>query len=85
MPTRRFRAALALIILTVVTAPLGAQAPAASAGYQVPPKVIVDILDAAPTPSLVLASDGHLIALLERKSMPALATTTASVAVVSPR
>lgn len=73
MPTRRFRSALALIILTVVTAPLGAQAPAASAGYQVPPKVIVDILDAAPTPTLIVAPNRRMVALLERKSMPALA------------
>ncbi|HSB09615.1 MAG TPA: prolyl oligopeptidase family serine peptidase [Blastocatellia bacterium] len=42
-------------------------------GYLMPPKVIVDILDAPPTPSVVVAPDRRTIALLERRSMPTIA------------
>jgi dipeptidyl aminopeptidase/acylaminoacyl peptidase len=42
-------------------------------GYLVPPKVIVDMLDAPPTPSVIVAPDRRAIALLERRSMPTIA------------
>src|SRR4029078_13062195 len=42
-------------------------------GYLVPPKVIVDILDAPPTPSVIVAPDRRTIALLARRSMPTIA------------
>ena len=38
--------------------------------YQTPPKAIVDILDAAPTPTVLLSPDRTVVALLERRSMP---------------
>src|SRR3954464_10759041 len=41
--------------------------------YQLPPKVVVDILDAAPTPVVLLSPDRATIALLERRSMPTIA------------
>ncbi|HYT65377.1 MAG TPA: prolyl oligopeptidase family serine peptidase [Vicinamibacterales bacterium] len=41
--------------------------------YQLPPKVIVDILDTAPTPTVVLSPNRQAIALLERRSMPTIA------------
>lgn len=43
------------------------------AQYQLPPKEIVDILDAAPLPTAVASPTGHVIALLERASMPSIA------------
>jgi dipeptidyl aminopeptidase/acylaminoacyl peptidase len=41
--------------------------------YLMPPKVIVDILDAPPTPSVVVAPDRRAVALLDRRSMPTIA------------
>jgi dipeptidyl aminopeptidase/acylaminoacyl peptidase len=55
------------------TAGLRAQSSPTTQGYLVPPKVIVDILDAAPTPAVTVAPDRKMIALLERKSMPGIA------------
>ena len=37
--------------------------------YQLPPRAVVDILDAAPTPIVLLSPDRQTIALLERRSM----------------
>jgi len=51
-----------------------AQSPAKSAsGYLMPPKVIVDMLDAPPTPGVSIAPDRRTVALLARRSMPTLA------------
>jgi dipeptidyl aminopeptidase/acylaminoacyl peptidase len=52
---------------------LAAQAAAPGPGYLLPPKVIVDILDAAPTPAVIVAPNRQMVALLERKSMPSVA------------
>ena len=79
MPTSRPRAALALMTVTVLTAVLAAQPTPAPAGYQLPPKVIVDILDAAPTPAVVIAPTRQMVALLERTSMPSLADLAAPI------
>ena len=57
-------------------ASLGAQqAPQTSAasGYLLPPKVIVDMLDAAPPPTAEVSPARDVIALLERASMPSIA------------
>ena len=40
--------------------------------YLTPPRVIVDILDAPPTPGVIVSPDRHTIALLDRRSMPAI-------------
>src|SRR5712691_5569542 len=42
-------------------------------GYLMPPKVIVDMLDAPATPGVVVSQDHRTIALLERRSMPTIA------------
>jgi dipeptidyl aminopeptidase/acylaminoacyl peptidase len=67
------RVALAFAAAVCVTAVLGAQSSPAASGYSVPPKVIVDILDAAPTPTVIVAPNRRMVALLERRSMPAIA------------
>jgi dipeptidyl aminopeptidase/acylaminoacyl peptidase len=45
----------------------------AVSGYLTPPKVIVDILDAPPTPGVVVGPDRRTVALLHRRSMPTIA------------
>jgi dipeptidyl aminopeptidase/acylaminoacyl peptidase len=52
---------------------------APAAGYLTPPKVIVDILDAPPTPSVTVSPDRHSIALLSRRSMPTIAELAAPI------
>jgi dipeptidyl aminopeptidase/acylaminoacyl peptidase len=73
MSMPRTRVALACVTFTVVTTGLGAQSSPSSSGYQLPPKVIVDILDAAPTPTVIVAPNRQVIALLARRSMPSIA------------
>jgi dipeptidyl aminopeptidase/acylaminoacyl peptidase len=69
------RTTLALVAATCVSAVVLAEQPqpAAPSGYLLPPKAIVDILDAAPPPSVFLSPTGDAMAVLERDSMPALA------------
>ena len=71
--TLAFAAALAVVPLAVPHGQTRPQARPAASSYLTPPKVIVDILDAAPLPSVVVAPDRHRIALLERHSMPTIA------------
>jgi dipeptidyl aminopeptidase/acylaminoacyl peptidase len=61
--------------LFVVCALLAALVPFASAQepYKVPPKEVVDIVDAPPTPSVSMSPDGGTMALVERESMPSIA------------
>ena len=67
--TRRILASIAILAFA-----LGLPGNAAAqAKYQLPPKAIVDILDAAPLPSVALSPSRQQIALLERVSMPAIA------------
>ena len=56
-----------LAICLVATAEFG------FAQYQLPPKEIVDILDAPPLPTAAVSPSGQVIALLERTSMPTIA------------
>jgi dipeptidyl aminopeptidase/acylaminoacyl peptidase len=67
---------LALAVIASAITVLDAQSASqqsASAGYLLPPKVIVDILDAPPTPSVVVGPNRRMLALLERRSMPTIA------------
>jgi dipeptidyl aminopeptidase/acylaminoacyl peptidase len=59
-------------LATLTLLVLGA-AHAAVAQYQLPPKEIVDILDAAPLPTAAVSPARDVIALLERASMPPVA------------
>ncbi len=45
----------------------------AQARYQVPPKAIVDILDAAPLPTVAVSPSRQVLAVLERAGMPTIA------------
>lgn len=67
----RFMASfLALLCASLVSgAPMHAQTTAAPA-YLLPPKVIIDILDAAPLPNIIVSPARDHAVLLERHSMP---------------
>jgi dipeptidyl aminopeptidase/acylaminoacyl peptidase len=64
-------AALACVFAVAGGAPAAAQQ--LEAGYQLPPKVIIDILDAPPPPTAVMSPTRQTMALLERTSMPRIA------------
>jgi hypothetical protein len=64
MSRRSSRLMLAFAAAAAATAGLRAQPSPSPAGYLVPPKVIVDILDAAPTPTVTVATNGKMVALL---------------------
>ena len=65
-------AAVAFAAFAVLPTSPGAQS-ASSSGYQLPPKVIVDILDAAPTPTVIVAPNRQMLAMIERRSMLSIA------------
>jgi dipeptidyl aminopeptidase/acylaminoacyl peptidase len=68
MSSHSTRSAVSLAAIAVLATSLGAQSPSSS-GYQLPPKDIVDILDAAPTPTVTVAPNRQMVAMLERRSM----------------
>jgi len=49
------------------------QPPQIEAGYQLPPRVIVDILDAPPPPTAIVSPTNQIMAVLERTNMPRIA------------
>src|SRR4029453_4832108 len=70
----RFRlAAFALIVSAMPSLVLAQSQSPAQSGYLLPPKVIVDMLDAPPPPTAEVSPARDVIALLERASMPTIA------------
>ena len=67
------RKVLVLVAVGCLSSAVLAQSPAPAPGYLVPPKAIVDVLDAAPPPTVELSPSGHAMAVLERASMPSIA------------
>ena len=70
------RTLLLVLLIVALCAPAGLraqQSPQVEAGYQLPPKVIVEILDAPPPPTAVVSPTHQIMALLERTSMPKIA------------
>jgi len=69
------RIVFALVTAAALAAPAAAQTapPLAGSGYQLPPKVVVDILDAPPLPTAAISPTRQTVALLERASMPTIA------------
>jgi dipeptidyl aminopeptidase/acylaminoacyl peptidase len=65
---RMVRIALVVVLALGVLPFLPAQEP-----YKVPPKEVVDIVDAAPTPMVSMSPAGDTMALIERESMPSIA------------
>ena len=67
---------MSALLLAVLLAPalaLAQQPGVLETGYQLPPKAIVDILDAPPTPMAVISPAQNVMALLDRASMPKIA------------
>ena len=73
MRMRKLGFAAALVIVAATVYQAQTRQPGAKSGYLMPPQVVVDILDAPPTPSVVLAPDHRTVALLSRRSMPSVA------------
>jgi dipeptidyl aminopeptidase/acylaminoacyl peptidase len=71
--TMRRISTIALVSIVVAGTWLSAQTQPATTGYQLPPKAIVDILDAPPPPTVELSPTRDVVALLERASMPTIA------------
>ncbi|MDP1571412.1 MAG: prolyl oligopeptidase family serine peptidase [Vicinamibacterales bacterium] len=61
------------VALISATAWVGAQSQPAAPAYQLPPQVIVDILDAPPPPQVYVSPARDVVAQLERASMPSIA------------
>jgi dipeptidyl aminopeptidase/acylaminoacyl peptidase len=72
--------ALRILVAVVLTAgsvlAAGAQSPSTS-GYQMPPRIIADIMDAAPLPGVALSPDRTSLLLSYRPSMPTIAEVAA--------
>lgn len=63
-----------LILALILSSAIGAlQAQNTDNKYMLPPKVIVDILDADPLPSVSLSPDQQVLTITERRSMPTIA------------
>jgi dipeptidyl aminopeptidase/acylaminoacyl peptidase len=70
----RLRLAAVAAVATLTAVPgLVAQSARTRSTYLVPPKAVVDILDAAPAPGVVPSPDGKFLAVTERLSMPTIA------------
>ena len=68
--TRIANIALSLALLGIA-APAGAQSDASSeSGYLTPPETIVDILDAPPTPNVIVGPTREVAVFVEQRSMP---------------
>src|SRR5687768_11798660 len=66
---------IAIAVFVVASSAVFAQTqtPPATSGYLLPPKEIVDILDAPPPPTVELSPSRDVVALLDRSSMPTIA------------
>jgi dipeptidyl aminopeptidase/acylaminoacyl peptidase len=65
------RLTLAAIALTIVLF-TAASADDTATGYQMPPQVLADIIDAPPTPSVYLSPDSEWMLLLHRPGLPSI-------------
>ena len=74
MRTRTLACAIALALPALSLARADTpQGSAASSGYRLPPKAIVDIFDAPLTPAVTVSPDHRTLALLERRNSPTIA------------
>jgi dipeptidyl aminopeptidase/acylaminoacyl peptidase len=66
----RRRGPLVAVAVFAAAAALVAQSAQTASTYLTPPKVVVDILDAAPIPAVVVGPNRRVLAITERLSMP---------------
>jgi dipeptidyl aminopeptidase/acylaminoacyl peptidase len=64
---------IAVVVAILALGALALAQPSTAPGYLLPPKVIVDILDAPPPPTVDLSPSRDVVALIERASMPSIA------------
>src|SRR6478736_4351098 len=64
---------IAVVSFVITATSVNAQTQAPATGYLLPPKVIVDMLDAPPPPTAEVSPARDVVALLERASMPSIA------------
>ena len=69
-------AGVSLAAAGVLVVSPAAQSPASS-GYQMPPKVIADLMDAEPLPTVSVSPDRTVLLLAHRRAMPSLAEVAA--------
>ena len=60
-------------VLAVVALPAPVQPQGGEPTYRLPPQVVVDILDAPPTPMVIVSPTRQAVAVVGRKSMPSIA------------
>jgi dipeptidyl aminopeptidase/acylaminoacyl peptidase len=75
-PSRLAFVSVAVTLAGIAASP-SAQSPAPASGYLMPPKVIADIMDAAPLPAVSLSPDRSVMLLSHRRSMPTIAEVAA--------
>ena len=73
MRMRRLGFAAALAIIGAAALYGQTRQPATTSGYLTPPKAVVDILDAPPTPTVIVSPDHRTVALMNRRSLPTIA------------
>ncbi len=71
--TRRLVFLLGIGLVALATAPMTAQVQASALAYQLPPQVLVDIMDAPQTPFVSLSPDHKWLLLLEQPGLPPIA------------
>ncbi len=73
MRTRHTAAASAAVLLAISGLHAQSAAPAQPSGYLTPPQAIVDILDAAPLPTVIVSPGHDVMVLIARQAMPSIA------------
>ena len=64
---------IAVVTLVLAASSVNAQTQVPASGYLLPPKAIVDILDAPPPPTVELSPSRDVVVLLDRAGMPSIA------------
>ncbi len=73
LPFRALRSAATALLAALALGPAAPGLAQEATGYLTPPAEIVDILDAPPTPQLLVSPSRHTVALLARPAMPSIA------------
>ena len=73
MRMRKLGFAAALVIIGAAVLYGQSRQPATTPLYLKPPRVVVDILDAPPTPSVIVSPDHRTVAQLNKRSLPTIA------------
>ncbi|MEZ5978717.1 MAG: hypothetical protein R3F34_10905 [Planctomycetota bacterium] len=77
MRTTRSASLVLATFVALAQVPFTTSLDAQESGYRLPPKEIVDVLDAKPTPSVDFSPDGKRFLLVERPAMPSIAEVAA--------